>query len=232
MAAKSATKLQLVRKADPTVSSSSSSLNSSVQKTRQKKPSSAQSKARKTNSAQKSAGAKNRANHSKSQARTARASAQNTAWTAAFPSNFKLSFNPQMMENLMAQSRSHMDKQSEKMDKMAQDASALGREQFDAVMKSCNSFARGCEDLFRTSLSIAQNAAERQTQFMKQAMSSKTINEWAEVQNKIAQANFDDFMNGATKISEMSVKIMTECTEPLNDQLGKSIKRTSESMAA
>lgn len=237
MAAKSVTKLQLVRKADPSISTGESVSRSSVQKTSQKKSQSSQRKPRKTNSAPKTARANPlgnlHKNQGQSQGKTSPARAQNTAWMSAImPSSWQSSLNPKMMENVMAQAKSQMDRQSQKMDKMTQDATALGREQFDAMIKSCNSLARGCEELIRTSMSIAQNAAERQSQFMKQAMSSKTVNEWAEVQNKIAQANFDDFMSGATKISEMSVKIMTECTQPLNDQIGKSMRKASESMAA
>ena len=66
----------------------------------------------------------------------------------------------------------------------------------------------------------------------KEAMSSKTINEFAEVQNKIAQSNFDDFMAGATKLTEISTKLITESAEPVNAQIGKAIKKASESMAA
>jgi phasin family protein len=63
-------------------------------------------------------------------------------------------------------------------------------------------------------------------------MSSKTLNEWAETQNKIAQANLDDMMSAATKLSEMSVKLLSESAEPISEQMGKSIRKASEAMAA
>jgi hypothetical protein len=39
-------------------------------------------------------------------------------------------------------------------------------------------------------------------------------------------------MAGATKISELSVKVLTECAEPLNEQITKTIRKGTESMAA
>lgn len=125
-----------------------------------------------------------------------------------------------------------MEKGKNQAEKFAQDTAAFGREGMEAMMKSSSIFAKGVEEIIRTSITIAQNSAEKQAQLMKQAMSSKTLNEWSEVQNKIAQANFDDFMTGATQISEMSVRLMNDASEPLNTQVTKTVKKASDSMAA
>ena len=129
------------------------------------------------------------------------------------------------MEKIMTQSKNQYDK-------LTKDATNMGRENVEAAIKSSTIFAKGCEDLMRMTMSIAQDAAERQSKFVKEALSSKTLNEWTEVQNKIAQANFDDFMSSATKITEMGVKIFNDSIEPINSQLSKSIKKASDSMAA
>lgn len=116
-------------------------------------------------------------------------------------------------------------------DQLAREAGDAGREGVDAFMKSGAIFAKGCEDIIRTATSLAQESAEKQAQYFKDAMSSKTLNEWAEVQNKIAQAGFDDFMEGATKLSEISAKILSEVSEPLNAQMGKAMKKASSAAA-
>ena len=79
---------------------------------------------------------------------------------------------------------------------------------------------------------MTQTAVEKQAEFTKQLMSSKTLNEYAEAQNKIAQANFDEFMAGATKLSEMSVKVLSEASEPLNSQMNKAVQQANKAMAA
>ncbi len=125
-----------------------------------------------------------------------------------------------------------MNKSKNQMDKMAQEASAMGRDGMDAMIKSSTLFAKGMEEIMRTASSLMQGAAEKQAQFMNQALGSKTLNELTEVQNKIAQSTFDDCMAAATRLSEMSIRMMSECSEPLNDQLGRTMKKASESMAA
>jgi phasin family protein len=162
----------------------------------------------------------------KSTARKAASDAQNAASSVIFDNPFlKSGATNKAMETMMTQGKNQFEK-------LTQDANELGREGYEAFIKSGSIFAKGFEDIFKTTMEMAQEAAEKQSQFIKEAMSSKTLNEFTEVQNKIAQANFDDFMTGATKISELSVKVLTESSEPLNKQLSKSIKKASDSAAA
>ncbi|MCB1839910.1 MAG: phasin family protein [Alphaproteobacteria bacterium] len=117
-------------------------------------------------------------------------------------------------------------------DSFAKEAAEISREYSEACVKSGTLFMKGMEEFVGVVMSIAQSSAEKQAQFLKEAMSSKTINEFAEVQNKIAQANFDDFMAGATKLTEISTKLLTDSAEPVNAQIGKAIKKASQSLAA
>ena len=122
-----------------------------------------------------------------------------------------------------------MSQSKSQMDKIAQDASNFGREGFEAFMQSSTIFAKGFEELARTAIALGQSSAEKQAQFLNKAMSSKMLNEWAETQNKIAQ---DDIMSAATKLSEMSVKLLTESAEPISEQMGKTMRKASEAVAA
>jgi phasin family protein len=133
--------------------------------------------------------------------------------------------NPGNMENFMSQGKSQFDK-------LANEAGSLGRDGFDAFNKSMGIFTKGFEEFLRTSMAMAQTAAEKQSQLIKEAMSSKSLNEWSEIQNRIAQTNFDDCMAAATKLSEMGVKLLTESTAPINSQLTKGMKKATEAMAA
>lgn len=128
------------------------------------------------------------------------------------------------MEKMMSQSKVQMEK-------LTQDAQSMSKETMEACIKSSNLWLKGCEELVRTAMSLAQSSAEKQTKLVKEALSSKTLNEFTEAQNKIAQHNFDDFMSGATKISEQYVKVLTACSEPVNAQVTKAVKKAT-SMAA
>lgn len=113
-------------------------------------------------------------------------------------------------------------------EKITSDAAAMGQEQMDAFVKSSTIFAKGMEGVMKTCMDMAQSSAEKAQAAAKTMMTCKTINELTEAQSKFAQASFDEFMTGANKISEMSVKLATECMEPINGQMGKAIKKASQ----
>lgn len=124
-----------------------------------------------------------------------------------------------------------MSKQDFKFDQFTTEAASAGREQLEAFLKFQTTFTKGVEDIMRTAASLTQSAAEKQAEYAKQLMGAKTINEFSAAQNKIAQASFDEFMAGATKISEMSVKIMNDSLAPLNDQMAKGMQKASKKAA-
>lgn len=123
-------------------------------------------------------------------------------------------------------------KQDNPFGKIAEDATKGGKEQIDSFMKAGNIIMKGVEDITKACMSWTQDSAEKNSQALKALMSCKTVNEYAEAQNKWAQQSFDDFMAGATKLSELSVKIASDAFEPINDQLGKCVRKATDSMAA
>lgn len=135
------------------------------------------------------------------------------------------SFQSFKMENPML-------KGNKQVEQLAQDAAAMGQDQIDAIMKSSAIFAKGMEDIMKTCMEIAAEAGEKSQSVAKSVMSCKTLNEFTEVQTKLAQASFDDFMTNATRISEKGVKLCTEAFEPINDQVGKAIKKAADAAAA
>ncbi len=130
-----------------------------------------------------------------------------------------------VVENLVSQSRSQLER-------FSQDFSSFGREGFDAYNKTAAIFAKGFEEFFRTGAEIAQEAAEKQANLLKTAMSSKSVNEWAEAGNRLTQTALDDSMAAATRLSEIGARLLTESAQPLSDQLTRSMKKASESLAA
>ena len=124
-----------------------------------------------------------------------------------------------------------MKQNTQQFDAYTKEAAEMGRQSFDAAMKSSTIFAKGFEEIVRASVAMAQSAAEKQAAYAKEAMSSKTVNEWAELQSKVAQTSFDDFMEGATKLSEMAVKTLTEASEPVNEQMTKAVNAAQKAAA-
>jgi phasin family protein len=117
-------------------------------------------------------------------------------------------------------------------DKIAKEAASAGQEQVDVLVKSSTIFAKGCEDFVKTYVSIAQESAEKNSEALKTLLGCKSLNEFTETQQKLAQTSFDEFVSSATKLSELSVKVATDAFEPINDQVSKSIKKVTETIAA
>lgn len=121
---------------------------------------------------------------------------------------------------------------NKQFEKLTQDSAALGQDQVEAVTKSAAILSKGLEDIMKTCMEIAQEAGEKSASATKTVMACKTLNEWTEVQTKLAQSSFDNFLSNATKLSEMSVKVCTDCFAPINDQVGKAMKKATDSVAA
>jgi phasin family protein len=99
-------------------------------------------------------------------------------------------------------------------------------------VKSGGLFTKGMEEYMKTVMGIAQASAERQGEAFKKLLSCKTLNEVTEAQNKIAQDNFEELMQTATKLSEIGIKLATEVLEPISSEVSKNVQKATDSMAA
>jgi len=167
---------------------------------------------------------KKTASKAKTSASKAKTSAKKTAASATSAAKNTTKSTINGMETFMMNG-------SGQFDKMAKDAASSGQEQFEAMIKSTQIFAKGMEDIVKTYMEIAQDSAEKTSEATREFLSCKTLDEFTSTQNKYAQASFDDMMSGATKLSEMSVKVCTDCLEPINDQVGKAMKKASQATA-
>ena len=125
-----------------------------------------------------------------------------------------------------------MSKSSNPIDQLIKDSTEFGNQYSEACTKSTSILMKGLEGIVGTAMSLIQNSTDKQSKFVKQAISSKNVNELTEIQSKIAQENFDDFVSGLTKISEMSVKVLSDSSEPLNVELSKVVKKATSAAAA
>ena len=118
------------------------------------------------------------------------------------------------------------------IDKIMKDTADFGSGYSEACTKSGAIFMKGMEDIMEAMMSLAQSSAEKQAEIVKEIMSIKNVNEFAEVQNKLAKSGFDDFVSNATKISEISVKVLTDSAEPVSAQMTQAVQKATKAMAA
>lgn len=102
----------------------------------------------------------------------------------------------------------------------------------NSVTASLSTLANRTKDIIETLTSVAQESGQRNAEAIKSLMASRTLNEYAEAQNKLAQQNFDDAMSTMTKLSEMTIKLYTEAFEPVNAQMTKAMSSVMKKNAA
>ena len=117
-------------------------------------------------------------------------------------------------------------------EKLTGDATSSLREGVESCVKSSSTFAKGAEQLIKTLAEVAQESGQRNAEAIKSLMASRTLNEYADAQNKLAQQNFDDAMSTMTKLSEMTIKLYTEAFEPVNAQMTKAMSSVMKKNAA
>ncbi len=125
-----------------------------------------------------------------------------------------------------------MNQDTKQFEQFSQDAASASREGVEAFIQSQTIFKKGMEDIFRAGMSFAQMSAEKQAKYVQEAMGAKTLNDFTEFQNKAAKESFDDFVSSATKISEMSSKMLSEASEPINAQMTKSAEAVQKATKA
>lgn len=143
-------------------------------------------------------------------------------WPAA---GFTSPTTPKSMESMMSKSQSQFDA-------MSKDANYIVKDGMEAFVKSGKIAAERIQDIMSTCMSLCQDATEKQASAIKTLMACKTINEVTDAQSKLAQQSFDEVMSALTKVTEMSIKLATESLEPINDQMGKAMKKATDKMAA
>lgn len=144
--------------------------------------------------------------------------------SAPFP-NFTASTSPKTMESFMNKSQSQFDA-------LSKDQSAAFQDALQTCMKSGKIAAERMQDMMGYCMQMCQESSEKQAEAMKNFFTCKTLTDVTEAQSKFAQTSFDDMVQAMTKMTEMGIKCSTEIMEPFNDQLGKAMKKATESMAA
>lgn len=122
-----------------------------------------------------------------------------------------------------ASMESMMNNYKDQYEKMSGEAASSMRESMETITK-------GTEAMMKTVTEAAQESAQRNAESIKALMASRTINEFAEAQNKLAQKNFDEMMSAVTKMSEMSIKMWTEALEPISSQMTKAMNSASSAV--
>lgn len=95
-------------------------------------------------------------------------------------------------------------------------ATAMGKENVEAVVQSTTIVAKGCEELSKNLWGWMQNVTEQSMVTGKQALAVKTMRELVELQTSYLRNLVDQSMTETTKMSEIGARVANQAMEPIN----------------
>lgn len=101
-----------------------------------------------------------------------------------------------------------------------------------AAEKSRNRLAAGAEECGKTLASMAQSNAQRTNEAMRTLMTCKSLNEYADVQNRLFKQNFEAMSSEYAKLVEQVTKCVSSASEPLSDLASSAMADAKKTYAA
>lgn len=95
-------------------------------------------------------------------------------------------------------------------------ATAMGKENVEAVVQSTTIVAKGCEEMSKNLWGWMQSLTEQSMATSKQALAVKTMRELVELQTAYMRNLVDQSMSETTKMSEIGARIANQAMEPIN----------------
>ncbi len=122
----------------------------------------------------------------------------------------------------------NMTNMKTQMEQLTAETKALSQSGIQSIVQASTSLLCGYEAIVQEAAGLAQKAATAQTQYMQKAFGSQTLNDLANMSRTCAQETLDKAILGATKLTEMSLKTLSESTHPITTQISKTLKIVSK----
>lgn len=110
--------------------------------------------------------------------------------------------------------------------------SDFGKENFEAVVASSNILAKGAEVIGKEVAAFAQASVETNMATAKKLFTAKNVQELMDLQGTWAKASLDSFLSETSKLQDLSMKIASESTAPINARVNAAVERMSKPIAA
>lgn len=99
------------------------------------------------------------------------------------------------------------------------EASAFGKENFEAWMASATAAQKGFETLSARYVAFSKQAMENHVAAAKSLMTSKSVQEFVEKQNEYAKSSFDAYVAEVTEAADLVAGVAKEALKPINDRM-------------
>lgn len=139
------------------------------------------------------------------------------------------------VERAVAMSREHVTaavKAGTEAFKSYEDIVSFGKDNVDAVVKSNAILVKGFQDIHNILFGIAQAQLEEQVAATKKFLGCKTFKDVMEAQADLAKASYAKALNDGRKITDLSVKLAEEASQPITKRVNVTVEKFTKQLAA
>lgn len=135
-------------------------------------------------------------------------------------------------EQAYAATKEQFEKANEYAFKSYDDFADFGKENIEAVVASSNVLAKGAEVIGKEVAAFTQASVENSMAAAKKMFAVKSPQEFFDLQGKFAKESFDIMLSETTKLQDMSMKIASESSAPINARVNAAVEKISKPIAA
>lgn len=99
------------------------------------------------------------------------------------------------------------------------EASAFGKENFEALVASATAAQKGFETLSARYVAFSKLALENHVAATKSLMTSKSVQEFVEKQNEYAKSSFDAYIAEVTEAADLVAGVAKDTLKPINERV-------------
>ncbi|MGH6662722.1 MAG: phasin family protein [Rhodospirillales bacterium] len=139
------------------------------------------------------------------------------------------------VERAVAMSREHVTaavKAGTEAFKSYEDIVSFGKDNVDAVVKTNAILVKGMQDIHNVLFGIAQAQLEGQVAATKKLLGCKTFKDVMEAQADLARISYAKALDDSRKITDLSVKLAEEATQPITKRVNVTVEKFSKPLAA
>jgi phasin family protein len=134
----------------------------------------------------------------------------------------------QQFEQTVSSTKDQIEKASEQIAHAFGEATAFSKANAEAAVAAGNVVFKGLEDIGREMADYSRSAFDSSVAAGKRYLSAGSLREAIDCQNEFARASFDAYVAEATKLQELSVRIVGAATAPLNARFNAAAETLSK----
>jgi phasin family protein len=135
-------------------------------------------------------------------------------------------------EQAYAMTKEQFEKANDMAFKGYDEYADFGKETIEAVVASSNILAKGAEVIGKEFAAFTQAAVESNMATAKKMFGLKSPQEILDFHGKWAKESFDTLLSETTKLQDMSMKIASESSAPINARVNAAVEKMAKPIAA